>query len=393
MKDIVICAAKRTPIGSFQGALKEISAPHLGAEICRSILEECQLDPEAVQELIAGCVLQAGQGMNPARQIALISGLPVLSTAMTINRVCGSGLQAIISAAQAIALGEMDCILAGGIESMSRVPYLLAKARPGYRFGHDTLFDGLILDGLWDAFHDVHMGLTAETLADRFSISRQEQDRFALESQNKAVLAIKEGRFNREIHPVPIPQTKGDPILFTNDEYVRTETSMERLSKLKPAFRKDGTVTAGNSSGINDGAAFLLITSSRWAEAHRLKPRAIIRSWAVAGVEPMEMGLGPVPAVKKALERSGSLLQQMDVIELNEAFAAQSLAVLRQLNPPPERVNPNGGAIALGHPIGASGARILVTLLHELERSAGKFGLATLCIGGGQGIAMVIERV
>lgn len=393
MKDIVICAAKRTPIGSFQGALKEISAPHLGAEICRSILAECQLDPEAVQELIAGCVLQAGQGMNPARQIALISGLSALSTAMTINRVCGSGLQAIISAAQAIALGEMDCILAGGIESMSRVPYLLAKARPGYRFGHDTLFDGLILDGLWDAFHDVHMGLTAETLADRFSISRQEQDQFALESQNKAVLAIKEGRFNREIHPVPIPQTKGDPILFTNDEYVRTEISMERLSKLKPAFRKDGTVTAGNSSGINDGAAFLLITSSRWAEAHRLKPRAIIRSWAVAGVEPMEMGLGPVPAVKKALERSGSLLQQMDVIELNEAFAAQSLAVLRQLNPPPERVNPNGGAIALGHPIGASGARILVTLLHELERSAGKFGLATLCIGGGQGIAMVIERV
>jgi acetyl-CoA C-acetyltransferase len=346
-----------------------------------------------VQELIAGCVLPAGQGMNPARQIALISGLPAISTAMTVNRVCGSGLQAIVSAAQAIALGEIDCILAGGIESMSRVPYLLAKARPGYRFGHDTLFDGLILDGLWDAFHDVHMGLTAETLADRFSISRQEQDRFALESQNKAALAIKEGRFKREIHPVPIPQTKGDPILFGNDEYVRTDTSMERLSKLKPAFRKDGTVTAGNSSGINDGAAFLLITSSRWAEAHRLKPRAIIRSWAVAGVEPMEMGLGPVPAVKKALERSGNLLQQMDVIELNEAFAAQSLAVLRQLNPPPERVNPNGGAIALGHPIGASGARILVTLLHELERSAGKFGLATLCIGGGQGIAMIIERV
>jgi acetyl-CoA C-acetyltransferase len=393
VKDIVICAAKRTPIGSYQGALKEISASQLGAGICQSILEECQLEPEAVQELIAGCVLPAGQGMNPARQIALLSGLSVLSTAMTINRVCGSGLQAIVSAAQEIALGEMDCILAGGMESMSRVPFLLAKARSGYRFGHDTLFDGLLLDGLWDPFHDIHMGLTAETLADRFSISRQEQDGFALESQNKAVLAIKEGRFKREIHPVTIPQAKGDPILFASDEYVRTETSMERLSKLKPAFRKDGTVTAGNSSGINDGAAFLLITSSQWAETHRLKPRAIIRSWAVAGVEPIEMGLGPIPAVKKALERSGNFLQQMDVIELNEAFAAQSLAVLRQLNAPSERVNPNGGAIALGHPIGASGARILVTLLHELERSSGKLGLATLCIGGGQGIAMVIERV
>jgi acetyl-CoA C-acetyltransferase len=393
VNEIVICAAKRTPIGSFQGALKEIPAPQLGAGICRTILAECQLEPGEVQELIAGCVLTAGQGMNPARQIALSAGLPVLSTAMTVNRVCGSGLQAIASAAQAIILGEMDCILAGGIESMSRVPYLLAKARAGYRFGHDTLLDGVILDGLWDAFHDVHMGLTAETLADRFNISRQEQDRFAWESQNKAVLAIKEGRFRREIDPVPIPQSKGDPILFTTDEYVRTETSMEKLSKLKPAFRKEGTVTAGNSSGINDGAAFLLLASARWAETHHLKPRAIIRSWAVAGVEPMEMGLGPVPAVKKALERSGNLLEQMDLLELNEAFAAQSLAVLRQLNVAPERVNPNGGAIALGHPIGASGARILVTLLHELERSAGKMGLATLCIGGGQGIAMVIERV
>jgi acetyl-CoA C-acetyltransferase len=393
VKEIVICAAKRTPIGSFQGTLKEIPAPQLGAGICRSMLEECRLDPAAVQELIAGCVLPAGQGMNPARQVALLSGLPPISTAMIVNRVCGSGLQAVVSAAQAIASGEMECVLAGGIESMSRVPYLLAKARSGYRFGHDALLDGMILDGLWDPFHDIHMGLTAEALADKFGISRQEQDQFALESQNKAVLAIKEGHFNCEIDPVPIPQAKGDPILFRTDEYVRSETSMERLSKLKPAFRKDGTVTAGNSSGINDGAAFLLITSSECAEAHHLKPRAIIRSWAVAGVEPMEMGLGPVPAIRKALERSGTPLQQMDLIELNEAFAAQSLAVLRQLNLGPERVNPNGGAIALGHPIGASGARILVTLLHELERNAGKLGLAALCIGGGQGIAMVIERV
>jgi acetyl-CoA C-acetyltransferase len=393
MNEVWICAAKRTAVGMFQGSLKEIPATELGAIVTRAILVETGLAPSQVPGLIAGCVLPAGQGMNPARQVALKAGLPVESTAFTVNRVCGSGLQAVISGAQEILLGEADLILAGGIENMSRAPYLLPKARSGLRLGNDTIVDGMIQDGLWDVFTDAHMGITAENLASRYHISREEQDTFALESQCKAATATKAGLFAREIVPVSIPQGKGDPLLFQSDEFIRFDSSLEKLAKLRPAFRKDGTVTAGNASGINDGAAFLLLSSPAKAQELGLLPLARILSWAVAGVEPAEMGLGPVPATRKALTKAGLQLEDIDLIELNEAFAAQFLAVLRELQPMPERINVNGGAIAIGHPIGASGARILVTLLHEMARREVKRGLAALCIGGGQGIALLVERV
>ncbi|MEI6308152.1 MAG: acetyl-CoA C-acetyltransferase [bacterium] len=405
MNEVWICSAKRTAIGAFMGSLKDIPAVDLGAIVAKAILAETGVPPAQISELIAGCALPAGQGMNPARQIALKAGLPVESTAFTVNRVCGSGLQAVVSGAQEILLGEADLILAGGIENMSRAPYLLPKARAGFRLGNETVVDGMIGDGLWDVFTDEHMGITAENLAAKYGISRQEQDDFALTSQRKAGQAIREGRFQEEIVPVLAPQGKGEPnmlpqaVLFQIDEHVRLDASPEKLARLRPAFKKDGTVTVGNSSGINDGAAFVLLASGNRAKELGLRPLAIIRSWAVAGVDPSAMGLGPVPATRKALTKAGVLLDQVEFLELNEAFAAQSLAVLRELQISPERVNLNGGAIALGHPIGASGARILVTLLHEMEHrpcpTGGQVctGLAALCIGGGQGIALLAERV
>jgi len=393
MSEVWICSAKRTAIGAFMGSLKDVPAVDLGVVVSKAILAETGVPPTRINELIAGSVLQAGQGMNPARQVALKAGLPVESTAFTVNRVCGSGLQAIVIGAQQILLKEADLILAGGIENMSRAPYLLPKARAGLRLGHETIVDGMITDGLWDVFSDEHMGITAENLAAKYAISRQEQDDYALSSQHKASQAIREGQFQEEIAPVSIPQGKGEPLSFLVDEYVRMDASLEKLARLRPAFRKDGTVTAGNSSGINDGAAFVLLASRECAKELGLKPLAVIRSWAVAGVEPKEMGLGPVPATRKAVEKAGMSLDQVELLELNEAFAAQSLAVQRELQVLPERVNPNGGAIALGHPIGASGARILVTLLHEMAHHEVCIGLAALCIGGGQGIALLAERV
>jgi len=392
MTEVWICDARRTAIGTFMGSLKDIPASDLGAIVLKEIIRSNSLNPEEIEEVIVGNVLQAGQGMNPARQVALKAGLPVSSTAMTVNRVCGSGLQAVISASQEILTGDANLVVAGGIESMSRAPFLLLKARTGYRLGNDLIVDSMVHDGLWDIFNDVHMAITAENLAEKFNITREEQDKFAYQSQMKAARAISEGRFRREIVPVEIAQPKGESFLFQTDEHPRPDTTLEKLAKLKPAFKKDGTITAGNASGINDAAALLLLASPEKARKLGLKPRARILSYAVSGVDPMEMGLGPVEAIRIALRKAGLKLSDFSVIELNEAFAAQSLAVLKKLELDPLRVNPNGGAIALGHPIGASGARLLVTLIHELERINQGLGLASLCIGGGQGIAMIVER-
>lgn len=393
MSEVWICDAKRTAIGTFMGALKDIPASELGAVVLKEILRRNDLNPKEIEEVIVGNVLQAGQGMNPARQVALKAGLPVSSTAMTVNRVCGSGLQAVVSASQEILAGDASLVIAGGIESMSRSPFLLLKARTGYRLGNDIIVDSMVNDGLWDVFNDVHMAITAESLAEKFHITREEQDQFAYESQMKAKRAISEGRFQREIVPVEIVQPKGESTLFQTDEHPRPDTTLEKLAKLKPAFKKDGTITAGNASGINDAAAFVLVASPEKARTLNLKPRVKVLGYAVSGVDPMEMGLGPVEAIKTVLRKTGLKLNDFSVIELNEAFAAQSLAVLKKLELDPLRVNPNGGAIALGHPIGASGARLLVTIIHELERINHNLGLVSLCIGGGQGIAMAVERV
>ncbi|MGB9833589.1 MAG: thiolase family protein [bacterium] len=393
MQEILICDARRTAVGTFMGALKDIPASDLGAIVLKEIIKSNGLDPKEIEEVIVGNVLQAGQGMNPARQASLKAGLPVSSTAMTINRVCGSGLQAVISGSQEIKTGDASLVVAGGIENMSRAPFLLLKARVGYRLGNDLIVDSMVNDGLWDVFNDVHMAITAENLAEKFHITREEQDQFAYESQMKAARAISEGRFQREIVPVEIAQPKSEPFLFRTDEHPRPDTTLEKLAKLKPAFKKDGTITAGNASGINDGAALVLLASQEKAKSLGLRPRARVLGYAVGGVDPMEMGLGPVEAIKKVLKKTGLKLNDFHVVELNEAFAAQSLAVLRNIEIDPAKVNPNGGAIALGHPIGASGARLLVTLIHELERANKNLGLVSLCIGGGQGIAMVVERV
>ncbi|MGB9875316.1 MAG: thiolase family protein [bacterium] len=393
MQEILICDARRTAVGTFMGALKDIPASDLGAIVLKEIIKSNGLDPKEIEEVIVGNVLQAGQGMNPARQVSLKAGLPVSSTAMTINRVCGSGLQAVISGSQEIKTGDASLVVAGGIENMSRAPFLLLKARVGYRLGNDLIVDSMVNDGLWDVFNDVHMAITAENLAEKFHITREEQDQFAYESQMKAARAISEGRFQREIVPVEIAQPKSEPFLFRTDEHPRPDTTLEKLAKLKPAFKKDGTITAGNASGINDGAALVLLASQEKAKSLGLRPRARVLGYAVGGVDPMEMGLGPVEAIKKVLKKTGLKLNDFHVVELNEAFAAQSLAVLRNIEIDPAKVNPNGGAIALGHPIGASGARLLVTLIHELERANKNLGLVSLCIGGGQGIAMVVERV
>ncbi len=393
MDNAVILSAVRTAIGSFGGTLKDIPAVELGAIVIREALYRAGVEPGEVDEVILGNVLQAGQGQNPARQAAIKAGLPVEVPAMTINMVCGSGLQAINLAARLIEAGDAEIIVAGGIENMSRAPYALPGARWGARMGDDQVVDIMIRDGLWDAFYNCHMGITAENLAERYHITREEQDSFALESQRRAEKAIKEGRFRDEIVAVQVPQRKGEPVVFVQDEFPRFGTTAEALARLKPAFKRDGTVTAGNASGINDGAAAVVLAAAWKAETLGVKPMASIRSWSVAGVDPGIMGIGPVEATRKALKRAGLTIADLDLVEANEAFAAQSLAVARELELDLTRTNVNGGAIALGHPIGASGARILVTLIYEMQKRRSRYGLATLCVGGGMGVATIVERV
>lgn len=392
MRDVVIVSAVRTAIGSFGGALKDISAAELGSIVIKEALERASIAPEKVDEVIMGNVLQAGLGQNTSRQAAVGAGLPVEVPAMTINKVCGSGLRAVELAAQIIKAGDADIIIAGGMESMSRAPYLLNEARWGQRMGNGTLIDSVIADGLTDIFNEYHMGITAENIAEKWGISREQQDEFALNSQLKAEKAINENKFMEEIVPVSIPQRKGEPKVFNRDEYPRQGTTIEALKKLKPAFKKDGTVTAGNASGINDGAAALVIMSGEKARELGIKPLAKVVSYAQGGLDPAIMGYGPFYAVRKALEKANLSVEDIDLIEANEAFAAQSLAVAKDLKFDMTKVNVNGGAIALGHPIGASGARILVTLIHEMQKLEVKTGLATLCIGGGMGTALIIER-
>ncbi|MET0959954.1 MAG: acetyl-CoA C-acetyltransferase [Psychrobacillus psychrotolerans] len=390
--EVVIVSAVRTAIGSFQGALKDIPATKLGAIVIEKALEKAGVSKENVDEVIMGNVLQAGLGQNPARQASIQAGLPQSVSALTINKVCGSGLKAIHLATQAIIAGDADIIVAGGMENMSQSPYLLKNARDGFRMGDQKVVDSMISDGLWCAFNDYHMGVTAENLCDQYNITREEQDKFSARSQERAALAMEEGRFADEIVPVEIPQRKGDPVVFSQDEYPKKGSTEEKLAGLRPAFKKDGSVTAGNASGINDGAAAVVVMSKAKADELGLRPLATIVANASAGVDPSIMGIGPVEAVKKALKKSQLSLADIELIEANEAFAAQSIAVDRELSFNHDILNVNGGAIALGHPIGASGARIFVTLLHEMEKRDAKTGLATLCIGGGQGVATIVKR-
>ncbi|WP_349616880.1 acetyl-CoA C-acetyltransferase [Azotobacter salinestris] len=392
MKEVVIVAATRTAVGSFQGSLANIPAAELGAAVIRRLLEQTKLDGSQVDEVILGQVLTAGVGQNPARQAVIKAGLPHTVPAMTLNKVCGSGLKALHLATQAIRCGDAEVIIAGGQENMSLSPYVLPGARTGLRMGHANLVDSMVQDGLWDAFNNYHMGITAENLVEKFGISREEQDAFAAASQQKAVAAIEAGHFRGQITPISIPQRKGDPIVFDTDEQPRAETTLEALSKLKPAFKKDGTVTAGNASSINDGAAAVLLMSAEKAQALGLPALARIKAYANAAVDPAIMGIGPVSATRRCLEKAGWSLDELDLIEANEAFAAQSLSVGKELGWDAGKVNVNGGAIAIGHPIGASGCRILVSLVHEMIRRDVKKGLATLCIGGGQGVALAVER-
>ncbi len=392
MQEVVIVAATRTAVGSFQGALANIPAVELGAAVIRRLLQQTGLDPAEVDEVILGQVLTAGAGQNPARQAAIGAGLPHAVPAMTLNKVCGSGLKALHLAAQAIRCGDAEVVIAGGMENMSLAPYVMPAARTGLRMGHGKLLDSMIQDGLWDAFNDYHMGITAENLVDKYGITREAQDAFAAASQQKASAAIEAGRFRDEITPIEIPQRKGEPLVFDTDEQPRAGTTAESLAKLKPAFKKDGSVTAGNASSLNDGAAAVLLMSAEKAEALGLPVLARIASYANAGVDPAIMGIGPVSATRRCLEKAGWTLDQLDLIEANEAFAAQALSVGQELGWEANKVNVNGGAIAIGHPIGASGCRILVTLLHEMVRRDAHKGLATLCIGGGQGVALALER-
>ena len=390
---VVILSACRTPIGAFGGALKDVSAVDLGAIVIREAVARAGVPPADIGDAVLGCVLQAGQGMNVARQAGLKAGLPVEVPGETVNRVCGSGLQAVVHAVEAIRVGYVDAIVAGGTESMSNAPYLLKEARWGYRMGNAEAIDSMLHEGLTCAIGLTHMGMTAEEVATRYNVSRADQDAFAAESQARAVRAIAEGRFKNEIVPVPVPQRKGGPVLVDTDEYPRAGTTAEKLGALKPAFKKDGSVTAGNASGINDGAAALVVTTAKKAQALEKKPLARILSYVSIGVDPKVMGIGPVPAVRKVLERAGLRIGDIDLFELNEAFAAQSLAVARELGLDPAKVNVNGGAIALGHPIGASGARVLTTLVYALRARKLRYGVASLCIGGGMGIAMAIENL
>jgi acetyl-CoA C-acetyltransferase len=393
MKEVVIVSAARTPIGNFNGALSGLSAVDLGVIAAKEAILRAGIHPQEINETIAGNILSAGLGQNIARQISIGAGVPETSPAMTINKLCGSGLRSVSMAAQFIMLGDADIILAGGTESMSNAPYLLEKARNGYRMGHGQITDSMILDGLTDAFNDYHMGVTAENIASQWNISREEQDKFAAISQQKAENAQKSGRFTDEIVPVEIPQRKGEPLIVSNDEFIKYGMTTEKLSALKPAFKKEGTVTAGNASGINDGAAMLIIMSKEKANQLGLTPLAKIIAYGNAALDPKIMGYGPVPATKNALRMAKMTIDDIDLIEANEAFAAQSIAVIRDLNLNPEKTNVNGGAIALGHPIGASGARILTTLIYEMKRRNAATGLATLCIGGGQGTALIIENI
>jgi len=392
MQDVVIVAATRTAIGRFQGGLADVPATKLGEAVVRRLLADTGVEPGAISEVILGQVLTAGAGQNTARQTSIHAGLPNEVPAMTINKVCGSGLKAVHLGSQAIRCGEADVIIAGGQESMSLAPYVLPKARTGLRMGHATLVDSMIQDGLWDAFNDFHMGITAENLAEKYSLSREAQDAFAAASHQKAAAAINEGRFKNEITPVAVPQRKGDPKIVDTDEQPRGDTTAESLGGLRAAFKKDGTVTAGNASALNDGAAAVMLMSEARANQLGLPILARLAGQASAGVDPAIMGIGPVSATRRCLERAGWSLDQVDLIEANEAFAAQSLAVGKDLEWDQDKVNVNGGAIALGHPIGASGCRVLVTLLHEMQRRDVKKGLATLCIGGGQGVALAVER-
>lgn len=390
---IVIASAVRTATGAFGGAFSKVSAVDLGAAAIKAALEKANVSTDVVDEVIMGNVLQAGLGQNPARQAAMRAGLPETCPSMTINKLCGSGLKAVHLAYQAIAAGEADIVVAGGMENMSQAPYVLKGARDGFKMGDQKLVDTLLGDGLVCAFNDYHMGITAENLADKYEISRNEQDEFAVKSQNRAEAAITSGRFKDEIVPVEVKQRKGDPIIVDQDEHPKFGSTIEKAGKLRPAFKKDGTVTAANASGINDGAAAVVVMSSKKAKELGVTPLVTIKANASAGVDPAIMGIGPVDAVKKALKKAEMELTDIDLVEANEAFAAQALSVMKELGMSEENVNVNGGAIALGHPIGASGARILVTLIHELKKREQKYGLATLCIGGGMGVATIIENV
>ena len=389
---VVIVAAARTAVGSFNGSLAGISATNLGAIVIRDLLKKTNLAPEAIDEVILGQVLTASTGQNPARQAVIKAGLPQTTPALTINKVCGSGLKAVHLAAQAIKCGDADVIIAGGQENMSQAPHALPNSRNGQRMGDWQMTDTMIKDGLWCAFNDYHMGITAENVADRYEISRDEQDTFALRSQNLAEEAQAAGRFQEEIVPVEIPQRKGDPIIFQEDEFIRKGATIEGIQKVRPAFKKDGSVTAANASGINDGAAAVVVMSASKAKELGLTPLATVKAYASAGVDPAIMGTGPIPSTQKCLEKAGWTVGDLDLIEANEAFAAQALGVAKELQWDDSKVNVNGGAIAIGHPIGASGCRVLVTLLHEMKRRDAKKGLATLCIGGGLGVALAVER-
>jgi len=392
MREVAIVSAKRTPIGKFGGTLSKISSVDLAEKVITGVLEDVGISPDRVDDVIFGNVLQAGSGQNIARQAALKAKIPVEIPAVTINKVCGSGLYSVILGAREIMLNEADIVITGGSENMSQAPYYLDKARTGYRMGNGTIIDGMVHDGLWCAINDTHMGITAENLADKYKISREEQDAFAANSQQKAQKALADNRFQDEIIPIAIPQRKGEPLIFSKDEYPRSGVTAKGIAKLRPAFKRDGTVTAANASGINDGAAAIMLMSKDKADELGLKPLAVIRSYSTVGVDPAIMGIGPVPAVKKALNAANLKLDDIELIEANEAFAAQSLAVAKELDLNLDITNVNGGAIALGHPIGASGTRILVTLLHEMIKRDNKLGLATLCVGGGMGVAMVVER-
>jgi acetyl-CoA C-acetyltransferase len=392
MREVVIVSALRTPIGAFGGALADLSAVDLGVTVVKQAMEKINLDPSEVDELIFGNVLSAGLGQNVARQVAIKAGIPEHVPSYVVSKVCGSGLKAVELAAQAIIAGDAEVIVAGGTESMSQAAYVLRDARWGKRMGDGKIVDTMVYDGLTDAFNGYHMGVTAENIVEKYGFTREQQDELSARSQNRAEAAIKAGRFVEEIAPVAVPQRKGDPVIVDTDEYPKFGTTIEKLGKLKPAFKKDGTVTAGNASGINDGAAALILMTKEKAEKLGLKPMATIKAYASAGVAPEIMGCGPIPSTKKALAKAGLEIKDLDLIEANEAFAAQALSVVTDLGLNTDIVNVNGGAIALGHPIGASGARILVTLLYGMEKRDAKYGLATLCIGGGQGTSLIVER-
>ena len=392
MREVVIVSAARTPIGSFGGSLKGVPTRKLGAIAIKGAVERAGIKPEMVDEVIMGAVLQGGLGQNVARQMTLDAGLPIETPAMTINKVCGSGLRAVELAAQIIKAGDAEIVVAGGAENMSATAYALPAARWGARMNNTQMVDMMVNDGLWDAFNGYHMGITAENVAEQWGITREELDEFSVISQNRAEAAIKAGKFKDEIVPVEIPQKKGDPIIFDTDEFPKFGTTMEKVAKLKPAFKKDGIVTAANASGINDAGAAVVVMSKEKADELGIKPLCTIKSYASAGVDPSIMGVGPIPASQKALAKAGLTIEDIDLVEANEAFAAQSLAVRKELNLDPEKTNVNGGAIAIGHPIGASGCRILITLIYEMMKRDSKYGLATLCIGGGMGTALIVER-